>query len=105
MKSSLLIVILSLLLVFAASSVIAQELMIYPAQGQSQDQKLQKRTRLPLQPAQGTSEPACGLVGPKRGGQSPTCCAHIEKGQLGGPEGLAAVPVLRDIAFHLRDAG
>ena len=38
MKSSLLIVVLSVFLVFTASSAIAQELIIYPAQGQSQDQ-------------------------------------------------------------------
>lgn len=38
MKSSLFIVVLSVLLAFAAGSVIAQELIIYPAQGQSQDQ-------------------------------------------------------------------
>ena len=38
MKSSLLIVVLSVFLVFTASFAIAQELIIYPAQGQSQDQ-------------------------------------------------------------------
>ncbi len=38
MKSSLFIVVLLVLLAFAAGSVVAQELIIYPAQGQSQDQ-------------------------------------------------------------------
>ena len=38
MKSSLFIVVLLALIAFAAGSAIAQELIIYPAQGQSQDQ-------------------------------------------------------------------
>ncbi len=38
MKSSPIIVVLLALLAFAAGSVLAQELIIYPAQGQSQDQ-------------------------------------------------------------------
>ena len=38
MKSSPIIVVLLTLLAFAAGSVLAQELIIYPAQGQSQDQ-------------------------------------------------------------------
>ncbi len=38
MKSSLFIVVLSILIAFSANSVIAQEPIIYPAQGQSNDQ-------------------------------------------------------------------